>query len=133
MPRKVRSHLNPHYKPVFVSFRPSQPPPRFYLLVSVSPTDVSLFPILSLLLSLPLPFPSSLFRAFYLLYRLRRGPSVLLCDSFPIVEPARHYIAAPLRYPLPFTPLASPVSRLRSLCYTESSNSCSNCDPLRAR
>lgn len=44
MPRNVRSHLNPRYKPVFVSFRPSQPPIRFYPLVSVSPTDVFLSP-----------------------------------------------------------------------------------------
>lgn len=88
----LRSHLNPRCKPVFVSFRPSRPPPQFYLLVSVSPTDVFLSPLF-----FPPSFPliSPLFRTFYLLYRLGRGPSVLLRGSFPIVEPARHYVAAP--------------------------------------
>lgn len=87
----LRSHLNPRCKPVFVSFRPSRPPPQFYLLVSVSPTDVFLSPPF-----FPPSFPliSPLFRTFYLLYRLGRGPSVLLRGSFPIVEPARHYVAA---------------------------------------
>lgn len=100
MPRNVRSHLNPRYKPVFVSFRPSQPPPRFHPLLFVSPTD-GLSPFL---------FLSFLFRAFYLLlYRLRRGPSVLLCGFFlerAIVELAHHYIAAPF-CSLPFAPLTS--------------------------
>lgn len=106
----LRSHLNPRCKPVFVSFRPSRPPPQFYLLVSVSPTDVFLS---SLFFPPSFPLISPLFRTFYLLYRLGRGPSVLLRGSFPIVEPARHYVAAPLRTS------CIAASRLRSVCYTE--------------
>lgn len=107
MPRKVRSHLNPCYKPVFVFFRLSHPLDSICSFLFLRQMSL-FFPF-----SLSSLFLSSLFRAFYVFYyRLRRGPSVLPCDSFPIVEPARHYIAAS---PPPFS-LSSPLRTSRISC-----------------
>lgn len=109
----LRSHLNPRCKPVFVSFRPSRPPPQFYLLVSVSPTDVFLSPPF-----FPPFFPSYFPSLSHILSPLSPR-SRSLCSSTWLLSYRR--TSSPLRRspPPPFAPPCIAASRLRSVCYTE--------------